>query len=237
LNWAGGHGNSHIKSGYGFAYGTWHVRHFFLDAEFVGGSNNYKANRHIGFLAIDRHARSNHHGYTLAGRLTGGFPFKAWKAEVAPLISLDYDFLHQEAFKEHGAQSLNLRIHEKNANLLRGEVGVRVTRRCPPELKVDPCTEQEICVSDARWLPSFQLSIIREWRFQGARSRSRLQDLDCTFTTKGLNPDRTLISPAVGITWLLHGRSISLTLDYAGEFAFGGKFWDQKGNFQLSYAF
>jgi hypothetical protein len=63
--------------------------------------------------------------------------------------------LHQSGFKEHGAQSLNLRIHEKNANLLRAEAGFRVTRRCPLELKVDPCTGAEICGSDVRFLPSF----------------------------------------------------------------------------------
>lgn len=169
--------------------------------------------------------------------MTGGFPFKAWKAEVAPLISLDYDFLHQSGFKEHGAESLNLHVHGKNANLLRAEAGFRVTRRCPLEMMIDPCTGNEICGSDVRLLPSFQLTVIREWRFQGERYRSRLQGLDCTFSSKGLNPDRTLISPAVGVTWLLYDDRISLTLDYAGEFAFGGKFWDQKGNFQLSYAF
>jgi len=236
LKWSGHHGNSHISSGYGFAYGTWNVRHFFLDASFVGGCNNYEAKRHISFLNVHRNAKSNHHGYTLAGRLTGGVPFKAWRAEIAPLISLDYDFVHQASFKEHGAKSLNLHVHEKNANLLRAEAGFRVTRRCPPELKIDPCTEQEICVSDARWLPSFQLTVIREWRFQGERYRSRLQDLNCTFTTKGLNPDRTLIAPAVGITYLA-GERIELTLDYAGEFDVEGKYWDQKGNFQISYAF
>lgn len=244
LKWAGSHGNSHISSGYGFAYGTWNVRHFFLEGSFVGGYNNYKANRHIGFLAIDRHAKSNHHGYTLAGRLTGGFPFKAGRAEIAPLLSLDYDFLHQTSFKEHGAQSLNLHIHQKNANLLRAEAGFRVTRRCSPQIVEIETSRFDTAgptygyiESDARWLPSFQLTVIREWRFQGTRSRSRLQDLDCVFSSNGLNPDRTLISPALGITWLLHEDQISLTLDYAGEFAFGGKFWDQKGNFQLSYAF
>jgi outer membrane autotransporter protein len=246
LDWSGDHGKGNISSGYGFAYGTWKAPRFFLDTSFLGAYNGYKANRHVDFLAIDRHAHSNHSGYTLAGSLTAGVPFRISKVEIAPLASLEYDFLHQQKFKEHGAQSLNLRIHAKNSNLLRGEIGFRVTRRCQDEIVVQEkprrgwsqYREPDVrpITSSAKWLPSFQLTAIREWRFQGRYTKASLQDVDCVFKIHGMNPDRTLISPAFGLTWLTRDR-LSLTLDYAGEFAMDGKYWEQKGNFQLNYAF
>ena len=251
LEWAGAHGNGNIFSGYGFFYGTWQRPQFFVDAAFVGGYNNYEAKRHIGFLTIDRHAKAEHGGFTLAGRVTGGFPVKVWDVvDITPLASLDYDFVHQAGFKEDGAKSLNLRVHKKDANLLRLEAGIRVTRRCQTSyVKPHPDKKRwafftlpetktpNVEVSKVHWLPSAQVTVIREWRMEGRRTRSRLQGLDCTFSTQGLNPDRTLISPALGITWLANRDRIGVTLDYAGEFSLDGKYWDQKGNIEFSYTF
>ena len=254
LEWAGAHGKGEISSGYGFAYGSWHRSKVFIDAAFIGGSNHYEATRHVSFLSFNRHAKSNHHGYTLAGRLLFGVPFKARKAEIAPIFSLDYDFVHQNGFTERNANSLNLHVRGKNANLLRGEAGIRITRRCVEEVVEEkqiqkhrgyslfappPPREQSrpIIFSNARWLPSLQLTVIREWRFEGKHIRSNLVDSNCTMTTTGLNPVRTLLSPAVGVTYLMDKDRVNLTIDYAGEFSVDGKFWDQKGNLQLSYAF
>ena len=254
LEWAGAHGKGEISSGYGFAYGSWHRSKAFFDAAFIGGSNYYEATRHISFLSFNRHAKSNHQGYTLAGCLLFGVPFKARKAEVAPILSLDYDFVHQNGFTERNAKGLNLHVRGKNANLLRGEVGIRITRRCveevveekplkqqrgyslftPPPPKVQ---NQSPTFSNVRWLPNLQLTVIREWRFEGKHIRSNLVDSTCTMTTTGLNPVRTLISPAVGVTCLMDEDRVNLTIDYAGEFSVDGKFWDQKGNLQLSYTF
>jgi autotransporter-associated beta strand protein len=221
LTWGGHHGDGDITSGYGLLYGSWNFSHCFLDASFLAAYNSYGADRHIDFLAVDRHANSDYNGYTFAGSLAAGFPINVAKLVITPLLTLDYDFLHEQSFKEHGASSLNLHIQGKNSDLLRGELGFRATLNC------EKCTTE--------WLPSFQLTAIREWRFRGKETRSSLQDLDCVSTFKGLNPDRTLISPAVGITWL--GNGMSLTLDYVGEFAVDGKSWDQKGNLQFNYAF
>ena len=251
LEWAGAHGNGNIFSGYGLIYGTWQRPRFFVDAALVGGYNNYETTRHIGFFTIDRHAKAEHGGFTLAGRLTGGFPMKVWDVvDITPVASLDYDFVHQGGFKEHGAKSLNLRVHEKDANLLRFEAGFRVTRRCQtPYVKPQPAQKrwafftlpeknvEQPEISKVRWLPSGQITIIREWRMEGSRTRSRFQDLNCIMSTHGLNPTRTLISPAFGMTWLINRDRIGVTADYAGEFSLDGRFWDQKVNLQVSYTF
>ena len=57
LDWAGHHGNAKLWSGYGFAYASWDLCHFFLDGMFIGAYNHYKEKRDIEFLIFDREAR------------------------------------------------------------------------------------------------------------------------------------------------------------------------------------
>jgi hypothetical protein len=215
-------------------------------------------------LSVNRHAHNEHGGYTFAGELTLGAPlYFGNSVEFTPVFSFDYDYLHQKGYHEHGANSLNLKIHSKNADLMRGVAGFRVTRRCiecEPEPAPEPAPEPKrrgiwcrrfeketgnsqnnAVVTEQRagitWVPTFQFTVIREWRSQGGHTSASFVDQDCVFRVKGLNPDRTLVSPAVGLTAVLGNGNASMSLDYKGEFDVSGKFWDQNGSFQVSINF
>jgi hypothetical protein len=254
-----------------------------------------------------------------------GVPIKLGGAEITPLISFDYDYLHQQGYTEHGADSLNLKVHEKNANLMRGVAGFKISRRCRSSKRVpvkcektvvkktvvkepvkepngiwsrrnyresnceEPVEEQSCqkpknngiwsrrnyresnCEKSVKeqsgqntsnglwsrrydryssktgkgvvekksitWVPTFQLTAIREWRSQGSFTAASFEGQSCVFHVKGLNPDRTLISPAAGLTALFNEGHFSMSLDYVGEFEVGGKYRDQNVSLQISVSF
>ncbi len=248
VHWNGHHGNGNINTGYGFMYLAVQQPYFFMNVTAFGAVNHYDAKRHMGFLAISRTATHHNKGRSIGGQVDINFPVPISCWELAPLLSANYDYLHQNSFKEHGADSLNLRIHKKNSDLLRGKVGIRASKSCKPCPQDVPTTQSKLFnplktdkepsnISSVRWAPYTELSVIREFRFHGRQIKASLQDMDCVFAVRGLNPDRTLIAPTLGLNIFFENPRIDLSLDYSGEFAFNGKFWDQKGNIQLSYSF
>jgi autotransporter-associated beta strand protein len=221
IDWNGHTADGGIQSYYGTIYGTWSSDHFFIDGAIMGAHNQYTGKRHIKFANVHRHARNKHAGNEVLAHLNLGGLFQAGCLAINPFVSVDYIFLHQNGFKERGAQSLNLRVKKTRSNYVRGEAG----------LNFNSCFERE----NSRWVPGLTLGVIREWRPNGKHYSSRLAGIDCNFITTGLSPNRTLFTPGASLTALFCCNRLSVELSYDAEL--GSHYWDQNVNLQLGFSF
>lgn len=208
LNWEKEQGDSNMNNAYGALYASAAGRHAYLFGAAMGSYNHYNVARNIDIdsdvlIRIDRTAKSSHHGWQGSGHLQGGLLF-GQKVQFSPFIEADYIYVHENSFNEHGAQSLDLHVKAKNSDFLQAEGGIEISR----------------CFSaSARSVsPSIGFSVIREWRFIGKHYKSSFEDSSCVMRTSGMNPDRTLYSPAAGLTFLLPDESRLLSFEYKGKF-------------------
>lgn len=221
LDWKKSAGSAEIQSGYGSLYGTWFNDCAFIDLSATGAYNYYETNRHIHFVDINRHAKSHHSGWEVDGHLDGGFFFDLCSYQIRPFVGVDGIYLRENGFREHGAESLNLKVHKSNYSMVRGEVGFQISH----------------CYEDCygKWVPQLRLVGAREWRFKGNQYRASFTSCSPSFTVDGLNPDRSLIIPGGGVTGYFFDDQLSISVDYDAEF--GKKYWNQLANAQIGYSF
>ena len=127
IQWHQRAGYGDVQSAYGTVYATYSIPNFYANASLTGAYNRYFSKRHIKistFETIDRQARSTHNGGEGAAYLGVGGLFQISDYSISPYISGDYIYLHENAFTEHGAQSLDLHVHKNNSSYLRGEAGL-----------------------------------------------------------------------------------------------------------------
>lgn len=212
-------GKADINSYYGTVYGNWFSKRVFIDAAFIGAYNHYHAKRHIGF--IDRTARNGHNGYQLAGSLGTGMLFTPDHYQIQPYARADYVYLHQGAYKEHGARCLNLKIEEKNSQYIRTDLGVKVAY----------CYKSE----KLKYVPYFKASWIWEKQIDEGHLKAHFLASDCTFTVTGLAPHRSLFAPSMGLTILAYEDAFSFAIQYDAEV--GHRFWENRAylNFGFRY--
>ena len=211
LHWKDGRGQSYTNSAYSAFYAKWETTHGYLQGGLIGGYNLYKTHRDIQFgtsLPIDRQAKGSHHGAEGAGYLQLGAKATQNWISFSPFLSLDYLFLHENDFKEHGANSLNLFVESKNSALLSSQLGIDFWYR-----RVFSCCQT--------FTPYAELSVIRESRFLGRREDAKFEGI-CPMNIVGYYPSRTLGGAAAGLDWTFQGGEVSLS--YQGKF--GDKYSD-----------
>lgn len=221
IDWKSSVADGHIQSYYGSLYALWTMPHFFMDAALIGAYSDYDAKRKIKFSYIDRSARSSHGGGEGLVHLGAGAPFKLCTIDINPFAYADYMFMHETGFKESGAQALDLSVTDKSSTLLRWEAGLSFER----------CFTTKF----GQYAPFLKISAVEELRFQGGHYRAKFEDANCHFTVKGLNPDRMMVSPGVGLNMFFCERRMAFSLRYDGEFS--DNFWDQMIDFQMLFKF
>jgi outer membrane autotransporter protein len=232
-----GHGNIH--NFYGGAYATYFGRRAYFDLSLLGGASEYKSTRYLEFAAINRRAKAKHSGSELAASAAAGLTFRptiqrrysetkqtvSESAVISPFVSLDYIYLHENGFREHDAGSLNAKVSNKNAELLRSEVGVKFTY-CD-------LYEQGKCI------PELKLSYVRESRFGGKNYHSTLDggiNTDCpAFTTETRRPDRNLFNPEVGVNVSVLDDLLDISAYYEAEI--GSHYFQQEGRLHFEFRF
>lgn len=107
-------------------YATYQNEGFYSDAIVSGGYNGYVAKRAIQFSSINRTARANPNGGQLTTYLDLGYDWKVGGFTFGPLLSGQYTYSGISPFTEDGADSLDLRVEQQNANSLRTNVGGRI---------------------------------------------------------------------------------------------------------------
>ena len=77
-------------------------------------------------IDINRKAKSSPWGYFVTGHFGISTDWECCCTTVEPFAVFDYNYFHRNSIKEHGADSLNLRVKDHHQNLIRGEAGVRI---------------------------------------------------------------------------------------------------------------
>ncbi len=221
VDWSASQGNGHIDSYYGAVYGNFTSDYVYVNAVALGSHNQYEAERKIVFPGLSRKAKNHHNGNEAEGNLEVGAYYSWGGYEIRPFDSFDYIWLHEAGFTERGADSLNTIVKSKNSRMLRNELGIGFSR----------C----FTIHKSKLIPDIKLSWVREVRFQGKHYTVRYEDTDVPFTVYGMKPNRSLFSPAAGITWYDANERLSVAVLYDGEF--GKNYTDHNGNLRLGYAF
>ena len=121
-----GGGNTTINSALFGLYASYTHGGFYADAVFAGGYNNYNVRRSINFSTIDRTARGSQDGGQFSAALNLGYDWEIGKFTIGPIAGLQYTYVGIAPFTEGGADSLNLRVGQQNANSMRTTLGGRL---------------------------------------------------------------------------------------------------------------
>jgi len=117
---------SSVNSALFGGYATYQNGGFYSDAIVSGGYNGYIAKRAIQFSTVDRTARANPDGGQFSTYLDAGYDWQVGGFTFGPLMSAQYTYAGIAPFSETGADSLDLRLEQQNANSLRTNVGGRI---------------------------------------------------------------------------------------------------------------
>ena len=206
LDWDSYRGKGKINSAYGGVYSFWFDSCYFFNMSAYGAYNGYSGERNLEFSGVNRVAKNSHNGAEFIGHLDFGL-FLAnavLNLEIRPNVSLDYIYIHEESFKEKGADSLNLHVDNKNYQLWRPEVGINFIK----------CFR----VGFRSFVPEVGLGYIREIRDGGKHYTANFVGQPGYFKVRGICEDIGLFAPSASLNWSSHyGRSMC-TLGYKGEF-------------------
>ncbi len=167
------------ESGYAgiHAYRRWD----FLRANLTGfaAHNRYKTRRNIhlesSFGMIDRKAKGSFDGWQFGGQNRWEIIGQKQISGILSYASLGYQYSCQRRYKERGANSLNLQVGNKQAQMTFIEGGIGFFYNKKPI-----CTE-------------IFLGMVREQRWGGKDTKVNFAISDYTFLVKGMNPSRSYL--------------------------------------------
>jgi fibronectin-binding autotransporter adhesin len=119
-------GNTTINSALFGGYATYQNGGFYSDAIVGGGYSAYAVRRPIKFSTIDRTARSRPDGGQFTAYLDFGYDWKLGNFTLGPILAGQYTYAGIAPFTETGADSLDLRVDQQNANSIRTSLGGRI---------------------------------------------------------------------------------------------------------------
>ncbi len=119
-------GRTSINSALFGGYASYSQGGFYADTVIAGGYNNYNVRRSIEFSTIDRSARSSQNGGQFSAAFNLGYDWEIGKFTLGPIAGLQYTYVGIAPFTESGADSLNLRVGQQNANSMRSTLGGRI---------------------------------------------------------------------------------------------------------------
>lgn len=104
------------------AYSNFSQNNFYVDALLSYGWNNFDISRNIAFN--NRKATASPDGNQFSARLSSGYNLTSKNGfSIGPTIGLRYDKVNINGYAEEGANSLNMRVSDLDAQSLIGNVG------------------------------------------------------------------------------------------------------------------
>lgn len=208
LDWRHSGGGADIQKAFGAIYGGYHIEWLAIDASITGGANFYDVERKIRFDAIQRRAKNSHMGYFFTPRIGIAFDNTVLTEEllIEAFGSLEYFYLYQPSYSEHGAQSLNLRVHRKTTQLVRPEIGVKIL--------------VEMAIGRACLRPYVGVSWIDKIPVGNGKYNAQLIDYEnrnCTLTVNTFDDSKNFVSIQGGVKYNID--QFLVTAMYKGDFA------------------
>ncbi|MBX9805812.1 MAG: autotransporter-associated beta strand repeat-containing protein, partial [Alphaproteobacteria bacterium] len=189
FDWTQHRGNGNIKSYFGGIYALWLSKTgFYLDGQIALGGGRYKARRNIKFQNINRTASSTHNGLSFATDLEAGYLWTVGKTLIQPFFNFAYVGLHETAFSEKGANSLNAKIASNTSQFARTELG--------------PIVSYFFTCDETIIYPSVKLSWVQKRPLGniGKREKFNLNGQSFGTTVYGDNRVRNLLSSGLSLT-------------------------------------
>lgn len=133
-------GKMNLESVRGGGYAALDFEGFYASGATGVGTTDYHMRRPIQWATLDRTARSDTEGSEYFAMLGTGYDFHAGNFSFGPTVSAQYTSLSIEGFTERGADALDLRLSDFEAESLRTNLGGRIAylHRVSPKLTVIP---------------------------------------------------------------------------------------------------
>lgn len=227
LDWKQSAGHANVNSYYGGVYSNWSdACGYYVNAALLGAYSHYKTDRHVHFASIDRHAKSSHNSWEGLAGLETGFHYAFDDCvQLTPFVRLDYVNLSRQGFKEHGANSLDLRVEKKRNQILQTELGL---------IWSGQYLFENSCLTGTL-VPRASLSYVYDAPLNNRHLGASFDDSDCEFAVKGIDYRRNLGLVSFGLTYLNCDGCMDVTLRYDGQF--GNHYYNQAANVAVELEF
>lgn len=220
LKWEQSKGHSKIDSVHIGAYKIYHNAYLTIDSSLQGSFNRYDTTRNIKFTGISRQAKGKRNGKAFLAHLGVNFNWIYCGYELHPFGMADYIYFHQDGYREHGADSINLKVKSYNANFARAEGGLGV--------------EKEYCTGLGMLHPHGSLSYVFLTPTSGQHIRSAFEGHHRAFSVTGTRCPVHALGLTLGAdlnvcdTFLISGN-------YEGEF--GKRRQEQELNVKITWQY
>ena len=182
-------------------YGSYDTGSFYLDGVLNYSLLRNKASRDIDLGGTSDTATSNYDGNRVVAYGEAGYVFKFGDTSLQPLGSLQYTWLGQDSFNEHGAGAADLASQSSNMNSLKSGLGLRLSHR----FKTGDSTF---------FTPEVRARWSHEFLDNQSSSQTGFADISgSNFTVKGIRTARDAALVGAGLTADI-SSSVAMVLDY-----------------------
>lgn len=218
--WRDHGGNTKTQGAHTVAYSSFCLERLQVDASILGSYYHYDVSRNIIFPGIDRTAKSSLNGFGVMGHLGASLLYSKTQVNLSPFVGIDYTSLWRSRFKEHGAESINLKGSSTRAGFVRTEIGLSAS--------------QEYCLGWATFVPSASLSWVYFAQVTTSHVKTHLEGIMQEFTINLTKHGYNEIAPAVSLGFIL-GDNFWISASYSGEF--GPRRMEQELTLNLRWQF
>lgn len=210
LHWKDSAGHGDINSYYGGLYSSWNNECFYVNAAVLGAYNDYDTSRHVLFRSIDFHAHASHNGWEALAEIEAGVEFQELfcNVDLVPYISVDYVYLSQQGYNEHGAERFDLHVENRNDQLIQSELGLQFLRRM----------NCECCCRSWMLIPNLSLSYINQTPLTARSYRFNYVTRTPLGSVSGWDFERNLGAVTLNFNVLDCTETWNFTLHYNGQF-------------------
>ena len=204
IQWPDKKGRGNVQKGFLAAYMGYFLPRLSFDLGLLGGISGYDVRRTIAFPGLDRTAYNKHGGGFFSSHM--GLDLLPWPAGkwLRLFFEIDYNYLHQDSYRETGAGCLGLNVDERDSHFLREELGVHFQNIFDKEYF---CWQIDYCLSWVNKLP-----------LNNGEYHSKLYSYSDgpDMTVKTINHSLNFFSPQIKIS--CQKENFSLSTGYQGEF-------------------
>lgn len=229
IKWKESAGHGVMNSAFICLYGNWRPPCGYIEFSALGGLDFLRAHRNIQFPGVDRVASNKHRAKDLALHFGTGLLHERKGVLFEPFLDIDYSNLNQDAYKEYGAQSLDLHVKAKHEQMIRFQEGI--------------CFSHVFDVGSGCLAPTLSLSYVSEFPILRTHYKSLLVGQEepgssdgewATFNSRSFGKVSNRFAPSIDFSW--KGNSCySFSIRYTAEI---GKYLNlQKGDARFKYEF